>query len=191
MSTPRKFWMRWRVRIGYPVALLYLVLASPTQRSIAMGAAAIAFGLAIRAAAAGHLRKNAELATSGIYARTRNPLYLGSAILAAGFIVAGHSLRAGLLVGVYFVVFYYLVMRNEEEDLRERFNGAFEEYAARVPLFFPNVFGAGQPHSPEEPERPFSWEQYRRNREYRALIGTLGGLAILWLRMWVRRRYGF
>ena len=183
--------MRWRVRAGYPVALVYLVLASPTRHWIAMGAAAAALGLAIRAAASGQLRKNAELATSGIYARTRNPLYLGSAILAAGFIVAGHSLWAGLLVGVYFVIFYFPVMRNEEEDLRERFNGAFEQYAAHVPLFFPNIFSAGRPHSAEEPERPFSWEQYRRNREYKALIGTLGGLAVVWLRMWVRRRGGF
>lgn len=183
--------MRWRVRIGYPVALIYLALASPTPQWIAMGAAVAAFGLAIRTAASGHLRKNAELATSGIYARTRNPLYLGSAVLAIGFIIAGHSLWAGLLVGVYFVVFYYPVMRNEEEDLRERFDGAFEEYAAQVPVFFPNIFSAGQPRSPEKAEKPFSWEQYRRNREYKALIGTLGGLAIVWLRMWVRRRYGF
>src|SRR6202046_1454335 len=133
--------MRWRVRVGYPVAVLYWLLATPTPRWIAIGAAVAALGLLVRAAASGELRKNQELATSGIYARTRNPLYLGSAILAAGFIIAGHSLWAGLLVAVYFSVFYYAVMRNGEEELRGAFGDAFRQYSATVPLFFPNVFG--------------------------------------------------
>jgi protein-S-isoprenylcysteine O-methyltransferase Ste14 len=134
---PRKFWMRWRVRLGYPVAILYWVLATPTRHSITYGAIVAAFGLIVRAEAAGYLRKDRELAVTGPYARTRNPLYLGSAILAAAFVVAGHSPAAGALVGIYFATFYLAVMRNEEEDLRGRFGPEFEEYAARVPLFFP------------------------------------------------------
>src|SRR5580704_12474216 len=183
--------MRWRVRIGYPVAVLYWLLVTPTPRWIAIGAAVAALGLFVRAAASGELRKNQELATSGIYARTRNPLYLGSAILAAGFIVAGHSLWAGLLVAVYFSLFYYAVMRNEEDDLRVRFGAAFEEYSANVPLFFPSLFGTGKRVSKGELHKTFSWQQFRRNREYKATIGTAGALAIVWLRMWLRGRYGY
>lgn len=183
--------MRWRVRIGYPVAVLYWLLATPTARWIAIGAAVAAFGLIVRAAASGELRKNQELATSGIYARTRNPLYLGSAILAAGFIIAGHSWWAGLLVAVYFSAFYYAVMRNEEDDLRARFGPAFEQYSANVPLFFPTVFSPGKPPSERESPRTFSWQQFRRNREYKAMIGTVGALATVWLRMWLRGRYGY
>jgi protein-S-isoprenylcysteine O-methyltransferase Ste14 len=183
--------MRWRVRIGYPVAVLYWLLARPTPHWISIGAAVAALGLLVRAAASGELRKNQELATSGIYARTRNPLYLGSAILAAGFIIAGHSLWAGLLVAVYFSVFYYAVMRNEEEDLRAQFGAAFQQYSASVPLFFPNVFSAGNPPPEGERRNTFSWQQYRRNREYKALIGTVGALAIVWMRMWLRGRYGY
>ena len=103
-----------------------------------IGGIVAAFGLLVRAAASGHLRKDEELATAGPYASTRNPLYLGSAFLAAGFIIAGNSWWAGLIVGVYFAVFYYAVIRNEEEDLRKRFGATFEAYAARVPLFFPS-----------------------------------------------------
>jgi protein-S-isoprenylcysteine O-methyltransferase Ste14 len=199
MSVPqaqqRKFWMRWRVRIGYPVAIIYWLLATPSQRSIAYGTIVAAFGLMVRAAAAGYLRKDRELAVTGPYARTRNPLYLGSAILAAGFVVAGHSWAAGLLVSAYFGIFYYAVMRNEEEDLRLRFGAGFDSYAARVPLFFPNVFGAAAPDAVANRERNgtgvFSWIQYRRNREYRALVGTVAALGMVWLRMWIRTRYGY
>jgi protein-S-isoprenylcysteine O-methyltransferase Ste14 len=189
---PRKFWMRWRVRIGYPVAVLYWLLADPTRHWIAIGASVAALGLLVRAIASGHLRKDRELAVTGPYARTRNPLYLGSAFLAAGFAIAGHSWWAGGLIIIYFAVFYYAVMRNEEEDLRLRFGMAFDQYAARVPLFLPKFFGAGYSLAPGAPEEPaFSWPQYRRNREYRALLGTIGGLAIVWLRMWLRQRYGY
>ncbi len=191
MSEPRKFWMRWRVRIGYPVAILYWLLITPTPHWIAIGAAVAALGLLVRAAASGELRKNQELATSGIYSRTRNPLYLGSAILAAGFIIAGHSPWAGLLVALYFSVFYYAVMRNEEDDLRAKFGVAFQQYSASVPLFFPNLFKTGKERTEGERQKTFSWRQFRRNREYKALIGTIGALAIVWLRMWLRGRYGY
>ncbi|MFY9804091.1 MAG: isoprenylcysteine carboxylmethyltransferase family protein [Candidatus Acidiferrales bacterium] len=184
--------MRWRVRTGYPVAALYLLLASPTRHWIAMGAAVAAFGLLVRAIAAGHLRKDRELATTGPYARTRNPLYLGSAFLAIGFAIAGHSWWAGGLVLIYFAVFYYAVMRNEERDLRARFGVIYDEYAARVPLFLPNFFDAGYVAPADgAPEKVFSWAQYRRNREYQALIGTIAGLAVVWLRMWLHQRYGY
>jgi protein-S-isoprenylcysteine O-methyltransferase Ste14 len=191
-AQPRKFWMRWRVRIGYPVAVLYWLLAKPTHHWIAMGAAVAGFGILIRAIAAGHLSKDRELATAGPYARTRNPLYLGSAFLAAGFAIAGHSWYAGSLIAIYFAVFYYAVMRNEEEDLRARFGIVFDEYAAKVPLFLPDFFGSGYTQAPEtKSTHPFSWELYRRNREYKALIGTLAALAAVWLRMYLQRRYGY
>jgi hypothetical protein len=192
LNQPRKFWMRWRVRLGYPVALLYLLLASPTRHWIAMGAALAGLGLLIRAIAAGHLRKDRELATAGPYARTRNPLYLGSAFLAVGFAIAGHSWWAGGVVVLYFAVFYYAVMKNEESDLRVRFGALFENYAQKVPLFLPNFLNVGHLSEPGlGSANQFSWPQYRRNREYRALLGTIAGFAVVWLRMLVRRRYGF
>jgi len=187
----RKFWMRWRVRLGYPVAIVFLALARPIPRSILIGGVTAALGLLIRAAAAGHLHKDERLAASGPYSMTRNPLYLGSAILAAGFIIAGYSWWAGLIVALYFAVFYTAVIRNEEADLRKRFGEAFEEYAARVPIFLPRPFARADEPSDGESSESFSWPQYRRNREYQALLGTLAGLGVMWLRMWVRARYGY
>jgi protein-S-isoprenylcysteine O-methyltransferase Ste14 len=187
LSGERKFWMRWRVRLGYPLAVIYWLLATPSPRWILIGGSIALIGLLVRAIAAGYLRKSEELATSGPYARTRNPLYFGSSLLAAGFAIAGGSWWAAGVVMVYFAVFYYAVMRNEEEELRERYGSAFEEYAARVPLFFPRSFdshsGIGARASP--PAKEFSWSQYRRNREYQTLIGTIAALGFVWLRVWL------
>jgi hypothetical protein len=178
-SQPRTFWMCWRVRLGYPVAIIYWLLATPTSRSIAYGTIVALFGLILRAAAAGYLRKDRELAVTGPYARTRNPLYLGSAILAAGFVVAAHSWIAGLLV-----------------SLRMRFGADFDAYVTRVPLFFPNILASqgsqsiAKSASNHNGNGRFSWAQYRRNREYRALFGAIGAMAMVWLRMWIRARFG-
>jgi len=184
--------MRWRVRFGYLVAVIFFLLATPTPGSILVGAIVAVCGLFIRAAASGHMRKDQQLAVTGLYARMRNPLYFGSAILAAGFVVAGASWWAAVLVIAYFAVFYPEVMRNEEADLRANFGALFDEYAARVPLFFPRLIGGGHAWAqPAGAEAHFSWEQYRRNHEYRALIGMLGGLLALGLRMWLRAKFGY
>jgi protein-S-isoprenylcysteine O-methyltransferase Ste14 len=190
--TQRKFWMRWRVRAGYPVAVAYWLLASPTPHSILYGSIVAALGLIVRSLASGHLRKDRELATSGPYACTRNPLYLGSALLAAGFIMAGHSWGAGSLVAAYFSVFYYAVMRNEEEDLRARFGTTFDEYSTHVPLFFPRApAGETTETSGSHSNAKFSWRQYLTNREYKASIGAIAGMGVVCLRMWVRARWGY
>jgi len=187
----RNFWMRWRVRVGYPVAVIFWLLAAPTPRSILLGAIVAGVGLFIRGAASGYLCKYEELCTTGPYARTRNPLYFGSAILAAGFVVAGRSWWGGAIVAIYFALFYYAVMRNEESDLRARYGAAFDEYAARVPLFFPRLLISGAPNAVQVPQKVFSGSQYKRNREYQALVGAIAGLGIMWLRMWLRQRFGY
>jgi len=170
------FFARWRVRVGYLLAIVVLVLARPTPQSIAIGGALGVIGLWVRALAAGHLHKQEVLTVSGPYAHTRNPLYLGSAILTAGAAVAMNSwIAAALLIG-YFALFYSVVMRKEEGELRFHHGAAFDEYAKAVPLFFPRVtaakLGLGV-------ERAFSFSQYKKNREYRAAIGFLLLLVLL------------
>jgi protein-S-isoprenylcysteine O-methyltransferase Ste14 len=180
MSAATNFWIRWRVRVGYPVALIYLALARPAPLLLVIGGAIGIVGLAIRAWAAGYLRKHQVLAVSGPYAFTRNPLYFGSVILAAGFMVAGGSIWAAIVVAAYLAVFYPAVMRREEAELRARYGEDFAKYAGAVPLFWPALRRVRR-HT-EDHER-FSWELYRRNREYQAAIGFILGLAILCVRM--------
>lgn len=184
---------RWRVRAGYPLSILYIALAAPTITFIAIGAAIAAIGLIVRAAAAGHLRKLETLTTSGPYAWTRNPLYLGSSLMAAGFAIAGRSPWSALVIAAYFLTFYPAVMKKEEAELHVRYGQSFDEYAGRVPLFWPRpphlAGGDANPKGNGEPR--FSWQQYRRNREYQAAIGVLGALLLVCLRMLVRHRTGW
>ena len=168
--------MRWRARLGFPLAAICLWLARPTLRSILTGAAIALAGLAIRAAAAGHLRKGETVAMSGPYARTRNPLYLGSALLAMGFVTASRSWAVAVLVAVYYLALYPFLMRREEAELRRRFGRLFNEYAKRVPLFWPRLRSAGGAGGAR-----FSMAQYARNREYRVAMGMAALLAALWV----------
>ncbi len=89
---------RWRVPLGFLSAAIFIVLARPTPRALLIGAGVSLIGLGIRAWAAGHIRKNAELATSGPYAFTRNPLYLGSFFLGLGFTIASGRWELAALV---------------------------------------------------------------------------------------------
>ncbi len=179
MSAAVNFFTRWRVRLGYPLALTVFWFARPVPPRILLGAIVGAAGLTIRAYAAGHLHKQETLTVTGPYAYTRNPLYLGSAILTLGLAVAAHSwIAAAILLG-YFALFYSVVMRREEEELRRRFGPVFDNYARTVPLFLPRLTRA---HG-EGKRGAFSWAQYGKNREYQAAIGfvlVLGLLVLLW-----------
>src|SRR6195256_6249925 len=111
---------RIRVPLGFGFAVLYFWLARPTWRFLALGAILILPGLLIRALASGHVRKNEALATSGPYAYTRNPLYLGSLLIGVGFAMAARSWWIGLLLLVMLFAIYFPVIRGEEELLRQK-----------------------------------------------------------------------
>jgi len=170
---------RSRVRLGYLVAILVLWFAHPDPLSVAGGAAIGFLGLAIRAYAAGYLHKQEVLTVTGPYARTRNPLYFGSSLLAAGAAVATRSWISALLLVLYFAVVYSVVMRREEGELAGRHGEAFRAYARAVPLFFPRLSPARLPGA--SPGR-FSFAQYRKNHEYQAALGYLLVLAALLVR---------
>ena len=177
------FFARWRVRLGYPLALAVLWLARPTPSDIAIGASIGALGLWLRAYAAGYLHKQETLTITGPYAHTRNPLYLGSAILALGTGIATHSLVAAALLLSYFALFYSIVMRREEGELLGHYGAAFESYARAVPLFFPRVTPAKMTNVSADSASAFSYAQYRRNHEWQATLGfvlLLAALLVLW-----------
>jgi protein-S-isoprenylcysteine O-methyltransferase Ste14 len=157
---------RIRVPVGFVFAAVYLWLAHPTWLSLIAGVAVAALGLALRAAAAGHVKKNTELTTTGPYAYTRNPLYLGSLLIAVGFAIASRSLWIALILIVLLAGIYWPVIRSEEEYLRAHFP-EFEEYARRVPRLIPRLRAATAAAG------AFSPALYRKHREYNALLGSL------------------
>lgn len=178
------FFARWRVRIGYLVAIVVLWLSRPQPRSILLGACVGLVGLAIRAYAAGYLHKQAVLTTTGPYAHTRNPLYFGSGILALGAAIAMNSWWSAALLLIYFALVYSFVMRREEIELRGHHGAQFDVYAQSVPLFFPRLTPA---HIASGPASNFSWSQYKKNHEYEATLGFFLLLAVLSL-IWYFRQ---
>ena len=178
--TPLDFFARQRVRIGYFLAVVVLYLSRPEPHSIVIGTCVGLLGLAIRAYAAGYLHKQAVLTTTGPYARTRNPLYFGSSILALGAAIAMNSWLSAALLLFYFTLVYTLVMRREEIELRSHHGADFEAYAKSVPLFFPSLT---TPRKPAATPGSFSWSQYRKNHEYQAALGfllLLLALLVIW-----------
>jgi protein-S-isoprenylcysteine O-methyltransferase Ste14 len=170
---------RWRVPLGFGLAACYLLLAQPTPKLLLCGAAVSLAGLLLRAWAAGHLAKNQRLATGGPYAYTRNPLYLGSAVMGLGGALAGRAWLIGAAFAVLFVLVYWPVMQREARFLGNEFPESFESYAGQVPLFFPRL--SPRPGGGER----FDWRLYLRNHEYEAAAGYAGVMLFLALRMWL------
>lgn len=168
---------RLRVPIGFVTAILFVVFSRPSWQSLAVGAPLALLGALIRGWASGHLRKNAELAVSGPYAHTRNPLYFGSFVMAAGCAVAGGVWLIGIWLMVFFLAIYYPVMQAEAAHMRTLFGEAYARWSAEVPLFLPRLtpYQSGQ-------TRSFDFGQYIHHREWRALIGLGIVLAILVLK---------
>ena len=169
---------RIRVPLGFLLAIAYFWLARPSWKSIALGALVSAMGVIIRASASGHVKKNEELTTTGLYAHTRNPLYLGSIVIAAGFAIAAQSLWIVIILLVMFVAIYVPVIRGEEVFLRLTFGEQFDEYCRRVPRLIPRLTHSGQGYG------SFSRELYLKHREYNAAVGTAAMLAALVVKLW-------
>ena len=176
MKSVAALFARWRVRLGYALAVVVLWLARPTPGSVLLGAIVGAVGLWIRAYAAGYLHKQEVLTVGGPYAYTRNPLYLGSAFLALGAAVATRSWISAAVLLAYFAVVYSVVMRREEGEMLEHHGEAFRSYARQVPLFFPRLSRAKLPGASAG---KFSLAQYSRNHEYQAALGYLFLLIVL------------
>ncbi len=164
---------RLRVPLGFVVAAAVLYLATPTVFSIALGLPIALIGAVVRGLAAGVIKKDAQLATSGPYAWTRNPLYFGTSLLVLGFaVMSWNPLGAGILIAP-FIVIYPNVIQKEEAHLEQLFGADFHRYCADVPRFLPR---------PHPIHLSFSLKQYFKNREYNTPLGLIGALVVLLLK---------
>lgn len=175
---------RMRVPLGFLFAAAYLWFARPLWSWVLAGCVLVIAGLAVRAAASGHIRKNRELATTGPYAYTRNPLYLGSILIAAGFVVAARNPWIAVAALLMFLAIYLPVIKAEETYLRGAFP-AYSDYAAHVPRLLPRLVAWRLPGavSTGEAEPRFSQELYRKHREYQAALGSVLMIGALILKM--------
>jgi protein-S-isoprenylcysteine O-methyltransferase Ste14 len=153
--------------MGFLFAAFFLWLAHPIPRTIFLSLILVLPGLWLRAYAAGYVRKNAELTTTGPYAHTRNPLYLGSMLIAFGFGAASASPFLLISLAVLFLVIYLPTIQGEEQYLRVHFPN-FETYAAAVPRLLPRLTPARDGTQPGS----FSRSLYLHHREYNASMGA-------------------
>ena len=163
---------RIRVPLGFIFAVVYIWLARPTTTSLGVGGLLLIPGLVLRGLASGHVQKDRQLTISGPYAYTRNPLYLGSLILAAGFAVAARSWWIVAIMLLMFAVIYIPVIAGEERYLRQVFP-EYEDYARSVPRLWPRSSPYGGMQS------AYSSARYWKHREYQASVGCAVVLAIL------------
>jgi protein-S-isoprenylcysteine O-methyltransferase Ste14 len=174
---------RIRVPLGFLAAALYLFelwRRAPQPAAVAWSLALVVPGLWLRAYAAGTVKKNRELTVTGPYAHTRNPLYLGSMLIAAGFAVALLSWLVALVLALGFAVIYVPVIASEERYLCAAFPG-FDDYCRRVPRLIPRLTPARTPQG-ESARDAFSFSLYIRHREYNAAIGAILLYLLLLLR---------
>jgi protein-S-isoprenylcysteine O-methyltransferase Ste14 len=159
---------RWRVTLGFVVAILVVIFAAPTWGSWRLGLAVAILGEAIRVWAAGHLEKSREVTRSGPYRWTRHPLYFGSSVIALGVMIAAHSVVVAVATAVYMIATIAAAVRTEEAFLRQAFGDTYDRYRRA---------------EAEPMRRRFSLARARRNREHRSVVGVIGGFALLALKV--------
>lgn len=167
---------RIRVPLGFLFGAAFVVAAAPSPAFLGLGIGIALLGLSLRAWSAGHIRKNRELAVSGPYARTRNPLYLGSYIMGLGFMIASAVWWLPIAFTGLFLGIYLPVMRIEARELTQIFGDDYKAYADEVPLFFPSL------KAYSETGGSFDGSLYMQYREYQAALGFLLISAVLILK---------
>jgi hypothetical protein len=178
---------RIRVPMGFLFAAFYMWRARPSAVSLAWSLPLVVPGLLLRGYASGYVKKNAELTVTGPYAYTRNPLYLGSVLIAFGFAAASRSLWITVLLALLFAIIYVPTIYSEEQFLRATFP-AFAGYSQRVPRLLPRLrqFETAPAPARMPGEGSFSGALYRQHREYNSLLGACAVYAVLAATMWLR-----
>ena len=177
---------RSRVPLGFAFAAAFLVFARPSVASLARSLVLVVPGLALRGYAAGYVKKNSELTTTGPYGRTRNPLYLGSFCAALGFVSASRNWILVVFFVALFFAIYLPVIRSEEGFLGTHFSD-FGDYMHQVPRLFPSFRSSRRAHGGGG-GGSFSAALYRHHREYNSSMGAVAIYAALLLLLWLRQR---
>lgn len=181
--TPVKRWAKVRLWAGYVYVALAVFFAAPTALTACLGFVLVILGLGVRFQAASELTKDIVLTTSGIYAASRHPLYLGSSLIGLGLAVVTGSMWLSLGLLAILAPLYVRMMALEEKYLTELFPEAYPDYARRVPRFFPKPgpFFAALLKRPE-------WQRLRTRGELASGILILAAVTaiLVWHRSWLR-----
>lgn len=179
-----------RTRVALAWIFAILLVLSARQNPTWPGIAVCFLGATIRFWASGFLRKDARPAVGGPYRWVRNPLYLGTYLMAVGTALAAQTWIVLALASVIFAVIYHYIILDEEIKLRELFGAPYLRYCELVPRFFPRLIPANRKAllevNPETAHLNYDWILSRKNKAFEAyvtfaaLIGTVWGIAHLW-----------
>ena len=160
----------WRKAAVYVSSLALISLADPRPIIFCVGACLVLLAWMLRLWAFGYLDKNALMVTTGPYAYTRNPAYLGSFVALVGISLASGNIESSrgqlvwgfalLLIVCFFGFYFPRKMNREYPRLQKLFGDQLEEHAANVPNFWPRItpWCSGQ-------ERRFSASLLKENHE--------------------------
>lgn len=155
-----------RVTLGFVLAAVFLLFASPSRATVFLGFWVATGGEAVRTWASGIIVKNRMLATEGPYRLVRNPLYVGNFLIGLGVSIMGGHLWFLVLFLVAFVPVYRDLVRKEEKHLLDLHGDAFREYCRKVPRFIPDWKNLRIPPAPYDVQR-----MLRKHREWQAWVG--------------------
>jgi hypothetical protein len=168
------------------IAWVFAVLLGFSARSYPSwpGVLLCFLGAVLRFWASGYLRKDSRPAVGGPYAWIRNPLYLGTYLMALG--VAG-AIGNWWLLGVSTLIFgviYHFIILDEETKLKKIFQKPYVLYCQKVPRFFPKIVPPFLPTAevlqkinPELSHHRFSMKLAMKNKAYEALASFAGLIA--------------
>ena len=146
----RKFFFQYRSFTPIPIALIIIYFAGANNTHRVAGIFLLLLGEGIRIWAVSHAGGATRtrdvgapsLCTSGPYAQTRNPLYVGNLLMYVGIVlIAGtpNQLFAATTIAAFFIVQYSLIVSLEEETLDKLFRKEYSEYKQNVPPIFPRL----------------------------------------------------
>lgn len=163
-----------RTKLSGIMAVIFLILSQPSSLTLFYGTAPILIGQSIRIWSSGHIHKNQILTVTGPYSLSRNPLYVGSFILGAGFMMAMGVILLAIVFLVFYVTVYWFTIRWEEEKLAGEFPDAWEAYKGSVPRFIPffsmPVYRSGE----------FNWSQVTKHKELLNASVVAAVYVLLW-----------
>jgi protein-S-isoprenylcysteine O-methyltransferase Ste14 len=151
-----------------------ITIAPLTECRGLVGSGVALFGVFIRSLSAGYISKNAYLASRGLYALTRNPLYFGSFVILVGLNIVIWNLLFAAVTFALFAITYIPTILGEEKSLSVQFAEQWAEFVKGTPRFFPAFWRLSA-------YREIGWDfnQWKRNHEYNAVLTVLAILAAL------------
>jgi protein-S-isoprenylcysteine O-methyltransferase Ste14 len=135
---------RGRLMVPFVAFAFLCTYGEIEEDAVVFGASGLLFamGLALRVWAQVHIRRRlgreVSLTTSGPYAFTRNPLYIGNTIILVALTIMSELLWFAPVMLLWCALVYNLAVRYEESHLRQRFGAAYEEYMRTVPRWVPH-----------------------------------------------------